>query len=123
MASLRDAKRIVVKIGSALLVEHGKLRGDWLTSLAADVAACRKRGQDMILVSSGSIALGRGTLGLAAGPLPLEQSQAAAAVGQIRLARGYEEPRHAGTASLLRRRAHRERERHGGYRRDPLWRQ
>lgn len=93
MAALTDAKRLVVKIGSALLVDGatGRLRQNWLTSLAADVATLRARGTDVIIVSSGSIALGRGILGLAATSLPLEQSQAAAAVGQIRLARAYEE--------------------------------
>ena len=93
MATLTDAKRLVVKIGSALLVdrETGKLRADWLTTLAADVARIRARGTDVILVSSGSIALGRGVLGLPTTALTLEQSQAAAAVGQIRLARAYEE--------------------------------
>ena len=93
MASLKDAKRLVVKIGSALLVDShtGALRQDWLTSLAADVAAIRARGTDVIVVSSGSIALGRRILGLPVSALPLEQSQAAAAVGQIRLARAYEE--------------------------------
>ncbi|MBE0413812.1 glutamate 5-kinase [Yoonia sp.] len=93
MAALSDAKRLVVKIGSALLVdrETGALRSDWLTSLAADVARIRARGTDVILVSSGSIALGRGVLGLPMTALTLEQSQAAAAVGQIRLARAYEE--------------------------------
>ncbi|MDH5797591.1 MAG: glutamate 5-kinase [Paracoccaceae bacterium] len=91
MASLNAAKRLVVKIGSALLVENGALRGDWLKGLAEDVAAAKARGADVILVSSGSIALGRGVLGLPSGTLSLEQSQAAAAVGQIRLARAYEE--------------------------------
>lgn len=93
MAALSDARRIVVKIGSALLVdaETGALKGDWLASLAADVAAFKARGADVVLVSSGSIALGRGVLDLPAAELPLEQSQAAAAVGQIRLARAYEE--------------------------------
>ncbi len=93
MAALTDAKRLVVKIGSALLVDGGtgKLRQDWLTSLAADVARIRARGTDVIIVSSGSIALGRGILGLPMTSLALEQSQAAAAVGQIRLARAYEE--------------------------------
>lgn len=93
MAALKDAKRLVVKIGSALLVEGqtGALRQDWLKSLAADVARIRARGTDVILVSSGSIALGRGILGLPLTALTLEQSQAAAAVGQIRLARAYEE--------------------------------
>lgn len=93
MAALKDAKRLVVKIGSSLLVDSktGALRKDWLISLAADVAAIRARGTDVILVSSGSIALGRGVLGLPVAALPLEQSQAAAAVGQIQLARAYEE--------------------------------
>ncbi|WP_341366129.1 glutamate 5-kinase [Yoonia sp. BS5-3] len=92
MATLSDAKRLVVKIGSALLVdvETGKLRQDWLTSLADDVARIRARGTDVIIVSSGSIALGRGVLGLPQSSLALEQSQAAAAVGQIQLARAYE---------------------------------
>lgn len=86
------AKRLVIKIGSALLVDRiSGLRGDWLRGLAEDVAAARARGSDVVLVSSGSIALGRRVLGLGDGPLALEQSQAAAAVGQIRLARAYEE--------------------------------
>ena len=89
---VRNARRLVVKIGSALLVDRGSgLRSGWLTGLAADVVAARARGTDVVLVSSGSIALGRKVLGLPDGPLPLEQAQAAAAVGQIRLARAYEE--------------------------------
>ncbi|SEN25992.1 glutamate 5-kinase [Loktanella fryxellensis] len=93
MAALTDARRLVVKIGSALLVDRdsGALRADWLASLAQDVARIRARGTDVILVSSGSIALGRGVLGLGRGELPLEQSQAAAAVGQIQLARAYQQ--------------------------------
>ncbi len=93
MAALSEARRIVVKIGSALLVDAqtGALRADWLASLAADVGRLKNRGADVVLVSSGSIALGRGALGLPSGALSLEQSQAAAAVGQIRLARAYEE--------------------------------
>ena len=91
MATLTDAKRLVVKIGSALLVERGALRAAWLAGLAEDVAEIRARGTDVVLVSSGSIALGRAVLDLKGGALPLEQSQAAAAVGQIRLARAYEE--------------------------------
>jgi len=92
MGALKSARRIVVKIGSALLVDgHGALRHGWLESLAGDVAALKAAGADVVLVSSGSIALGRGVLGLPRGSLPLEQSQAAAAVGQIRLARAYEE--------------------------------
>lgn len=92
MAALSDAHRLVVKIGSALLVDRatGTLRVDWLEGLADDVARLRGQGCDVVLVSSGSIALGRGALGLPAGPLTLEQAQAAAAVGQIRLARAYD---------------------------------
>src|SRR5271156_5059216 len=90
---LTDAKRVVVKVGSTLLVDgdKGRLNRSWLESLAADVAALRKRGQDVILVSSGAIALGRRQLNLGSGKLKLEESQAAAAVGQIRLAHAYKE--------------------------------
>lgn len=90
---LTEAKRVVVKVGSALLVDaqRGHLNRGWLESLAADVAAFRKRGQDVILVSSGAIALGRRHLKLGTGKLRLEESQAAAAVGQIRLAHAYKE--------------------------------
>ncbi len=93
MATLTAAKRIVIKIGSALLVDRttGALRADWLQALAEDVHWLKGLGCDVVLVSSGSIALGRGVLGLPQTPLALEQSQAAAAVGQIRLARAYEE--------------------------------
>jgi glutamate 5-kinase len=93
LATLSDGTRIVVKIGSALLVDRatGQLRRDWLQSLAQDVAWLKGQGKDVVLVSSGSIALGRGVLGLPPTTLALEQSQAAAAVGQIRLARAYEE--------------------------------
>ena len=87
---LARARRLVVKIGSALLVGPAGLREDWLAGLCADVAAWRARGADVVLVSSGSIALGRRVLGLPDGPLALDQAQAAAAVGQIRLARAYE---------------------------------
>ena len=89
---VRAAKRLVVKIGSALLVDRMTgLKLDWLRALAQDVADARSRGADVVLVSSGSIALGRKVLGLPDGPLALEQSQAAAAVGQIRLAQAYEQ--------------------------------
>ncbi|MBT9383272.1 glutamate 5-kinase [Pseudooceanicola sp. CBS1P-1] len=92
MASLSSAKRVVVKIGSALLVNSatGRLRDDWLTGLAQDVAWLRGQGTEVVLVSSGSIALGRGVLGLGLGTLALEQAQAAAAVGQIGLAAAYD---------------------------------
>jgi glutamate 5-kinase len=87
------AKRIVVKIGSALLADRstGTLKTEWLNSLMDDVAALVNAGKDVVLVSSGSIALGRHKLGLPKGALELEQSQAAAAVGQISLAHAYQE--------------------------------
>ena len=92
-ASLTSAKRLIVKIGSALLVdeESGGIRRKWLDALADDVAALRERGTDVILVSSGAIAVGRRHLGLATGTLRLEEKQASAATGQIRLAHAYQE--------------------------------
>ncbi len=90
---LGAARRAVVKIGSALLVDPagGGLRRAWLEGLASDIAGLRARGTEVLVVSSGAIALGRRVLGLPRGALPLEQAQAAAAVGQIRLARAWEE--------------------------------
>jgi len=87
------ARRIVVKVGSALLVdgESGRLNRAWLETLIEDVVRLRRQGKEVVLVSSGAIALGRRHLGLARGPLRLEESQAAAAVGQIRLAHAYKE--------------------------------
>lgn len=88
----RHARRIVVKIGSALLVdrETGRVRATWLNSLADDIARLRQAGKHVVIVSSGSIALGRHILNLPKGPLELEQSQAAASVGQISLAHAYQ---------------------------------
>jgi glutamate 5-kinase len=88
-----NAKRIVVKIGSALLTDRatGTLKTEWLASLLDDVAALAGLGKQVVLVSSGAIALGRHTLKLPKGPLELEQSQAAAAVGQISLAHAYQD--------------------------------
>lgn len=90
---LTQSRRIVVKVGSALLVDDatGRLNRAWLETLTEDLVRLRKRGQEIILVSSGAIALGRRHLGLAPGALRLEESQAAAAVGQIRLAHAYKE--------------------------------
>lgn len=86
------ARRLVIKIGSALLVaEDGRVRSAWLDLLADDVARCRARGQEVILVSSGAIAVGRQHLGLTGNRLRLEEKQAAAATGQIRLAHAYQE--------------------------------
>lgn len=99
MASVTDApslggfRRIVIKIGSSLLVDgaKGQLKRAWLESLAADVARHAARGADVLIVSSGAIALGRTVLGFPRGKLGLEKSQAAAAVGQIALARAWAE--------------------------------
>src|SRR5580658_8019916 len=90
---LATAKRVVVKVGSALLVDNstGRLNRAWLQSLVEDLMRLRKRGQQVMLVSSGAIALGRRQLKMPAGALRLEESQAAAAVGQIRLAHAYKE--------------------------------
>ncbi|WP_035540793.1 glutamate 5-kinase [Hyphomonas oceanitis] len=82
--SFRTAKRIVVKTGSALIAEYGKARTDWLARLAADISDLRARGKDVILVSSGAVALGRVDLGSPT-PARLDQKQAAAAIGQPRL--------------------------------------
>jgi glutamate 5-kinase len=91
--SLKDFRRIVVKVGSSLLVDSsaGGLKRDWLTALAADIAGLHEQGRDLIVVSSGAIALGRAVLRLAPGSLKLEEAQAAAAVGQIALARAWSE--------------------------------
>lgn len=88
---LATASRVVVKVGSSLLVdqESGRLNAEWLAGLAADIAALRARGAQVLAVSSGSMALGRPALGLKKGG-SVEESQAAAAVGQIRLAQGWE---------------------------------
>ncbi|MCB1458171.1 MAG: glutamate 5-kinase, partial [Nitratireductor sp.] len=85
-------RRIVIKIGSALLVdrEHG-LKSDWLASVADDLAKLRANGSEVLVVSSGAIALGRSILGLPSRALKLEESQAAAACGQIALARAWSE--------------------------------
>jgi glutamate 5-kinase len=90
---LLAAKRVVIKIGSALLVDgqRNEIRHPWLTGLVEDVVACRARGQEVVLVSSGAVALGRRVLKLEPGALRLEESQAAAACGQIRLAHAYQE--------------------------------
>lgn len=88
-----QARRIVVKIGSALLADRatGRLKSEWLSSLMDDVAVLVNAGKDVVLVSSGAIALGRHKLKLPRRPLKLDQSQAAAAVGQIGLAHAYQE--------------------------------
>jgi glutamate 5-kinase len=91
--SLKNFRRIVVKVGSSLLVDStaGEVRTRWLSALAADIAKLHEGGRELLVVSSGSIALGRSRLKLPRGPLKLEESQAAAAVGQIALARIWSE--------------------------------
>jgi glutamate 5-kinase len=91
--SLADFRRIVIKVGSSLLVdaEAGGVKETWLASLAADIAALHADTRDILVVSSGAIALGRAVLKLPKGALRLEDSQAAAAVGQIALARTWSE--------------------------------
>ena len=83
--SLTSSKRLVVKIGSSILVDEakGEVRRDWLEALSRDVARLHKKGCEIVLVSSGAIRLGRTYLKLTNGPLKLEESQAAAATGQI----------------------------------------
>ncbi len=102
---LRSFRRIVVKVGSSLLVDAaaGRLKEAWLASLAADIGKLHGEKRDIIVVSSGAIALGRAVLKLPKGPLKLEDSQAAAAVGQIALARTWAEVlgRHGITASQV----------------------
>lgn len=92
LKALDKHKRVVVKIGSALLVDRAAgLKADWLDAVSADIAALKAAGVEVLVVSSGAIALGRTVLNLASGALKLEESQAAAAVGQIALARAWSE--------------------------------
>lgn len=90
---LSGAKRIVVKIGSALLVDEatGEIRRDWLDALTDDIASLRDQNKEILVVSSGAIAVGRRHLGLTQATLKLEEKQAAAATGQIRLAHAYQD--------------------------------
>ncbi|MBU6327737.1 MAG: glutamate 5-kinase, partial [Verrucomicrobia bacterium] len=88
---LAPYQRLVVKVGSSLLVDgkKGALRAAWLEALAKDLATLKQAGKEILVVSSGAIAMGRTILGLPRGVLKLEESQAAAAVGQIALARAW----------------------------------
>lgn len=92
LRSLSRVKRVVIKIGSALLVDRGSgIRKEWLDAISDDIAALKARGTDVLVVSSGAIALGRTVLDMPSGALKLEESQACAAVGQIALARHWSE--------------------------------
>ena len=99
--ALTDFRRIVVKVGSSLLVDAaaGRLRAEWLAALCEDIAWLHQDKRDILVVSSGAIALGRSVLKLPKGALALEDSQAAAAVGQIALARVWARDAAARTAS------------------------
>jgi glutamate 5-kinase len=101
--SLTDFRRIVVKVGSSLIVGASRVNEDWLAALAEDIARLHGEKRDVLVVSSGAIALGRAVLKLPKGPLKLEDSQAAAAVGQIALARTWSEAlsRHGITAGQV----------------------
>ena len=91
--SVKGFRRIVIKVGSSLVADgnEGAVRNEWLDGLAEDIAALRSDGLEVVLVSSGAIAIGRGHLGMRRRILKLEEKQAAAAVGQIRLAYVYQE--------------------------------
>lgn len=91
--TLTQAKKIVIKVGSSLITDEvtGALRAPWLASLAADIAGLKRAGKEVIVVSSGAVALGRKTLGITEKTLKLEEKQAAAACGQILLMKAWRE--------------------------------
>ncbi|QZD87648.1 glutamate 5-kinase [Qipengyuania psychrotolerans] len=100
LAEIRNSKRLIVKVGSALLVEQGAARREWLASLVGELANLRAAGTQILIVSSGAIALGAAKLGLAkGGRASLADAQAAASVGQVALARLWAEA--LGTHDLL----------------------
>ena len=153
LPSLDSFNRIVVKVGSSLLVDAalGAVKHAWLKALASDIAALHERGASVLVVSSGAIALGRTIAGLRKGALKLEDSQASAAIGQIALSSEWsralaenghrrrpsaadlaghgrapplsQRPRNAGAPPCDARDPDHQRERHGRDQRDPLWRQ
>jgi len=90
---IATSRRLIVKIGSALLVDEatGEINRHWLEALIEDVVQCRSLDQEVLIVTSGAVAVGRRPLGLAAGPLKLEEKQAAASAGQLRLAHAYQD--------------------------------
>jgi len=89
---LSNAKRLVVKVGSSILIgEKGEVHAAWLAALAEDIAAFAKKGMQIIIVTSGAVGLGRSVLGIPTGPLKLEEKQAAAACGQIMLVQAWRE--------------------------------
>lgn len=103
--TLKSARRLVIKVGSAVLVDEasGTINHTWMDAFADDIAACRARGQEIIIVTSGAVATGRRHLGLVGRALKLEEKQAAAATGQIRLAHAWQESlaRHAITVAQI----------------------
>ncbi|MET0274597.1 MAG: glutamate 5-kinase [Phenylobacterium sp.] len=104
LSGLASARRVVVKVGSSLLVGEDGANGHWLAAFAADAARLRARGQQVLVVSSGAVALGRRRLALPKRALTLPEKQAAAAAGQSALMRAWEEafePHGAGVAQVL----------------------
>ena len=92
-AAIESANTIIIKIGSSLLVEdaHGAVNSAWLANVASDIAMLREAGKNVVVVSSGAIALGRRELGIDGRELALEEKQAAAATGQVMLAHAWRE--------------------------------
>jgi len=92
VSALAKSRRLVIKIGSALLVDDatGALHGAWLEALAEDIAALKADKREVVVVTSGAVALGRGPLGMRGRKLRLEEKQAAAATGQSRLIQAYQ---------------------------------
>ncbi len=103
--TVASSRRLIVKIGSSLLVDEatGEIRRPWLDALIEDVVQCRSRGQQVLIVTSGAVAVGRRPLGLAQGALRLEEKQAAASAGQLRLAHAYQDAaaRHGVTVAQI----------------------
>src|SRR4051812_27370353 len=89
MLNLKETKRVVVKIGSSLLVEDGKMREKWLQNFTKDIAALLAKKIEVVIVSSGAVALGKETLGKTHN-LTIQEKQAAAAIGQIKLMSNYQ---------------------------------
>ena len=88
---INAAKRVVIKVGSSLLIRDGALDKQWLTGLAEEIKTASARGQQIMVVTSGAVALGSAGAGLDRQTLTLEQSQAAAAIGQIALTQGWQD--------------------------------
>ena len=88
---INAARRVVIKVGSSLLIRDGALDTQWLAGLAEEIKTASARGQQIMIVTSGAVALGCASAGLDRQTLTLEQSQAAAALGQIALTQGWQD--------------------------------